>query len=245
MAIAIRGTTPATASTNSNPVTLTLNGARQPQTGDVLLIIHANDFYDLADMVTPTVGGSTTGVVAVTNGTADEGSNLAHAKSYTYVVGSTGDLVVEETELADANEEKGLIVYVLTGVDNGTPLDIAGNGTGDSVSQVAPSISPISTDAYLICHTGSGAGNSAGSYTPPSGMAETCDFDLGGAWTVGGAALQLSASGATGTKTFTAASQTHYAALSIALKTAEGAGPPPDLEEGPQVNVTRSNNRFA
>jgi hypothetical protein len=229
MAIAIRGTTPATTITTSNPVSVTLDGTRQPNAGDVLVIIHFNDFYDLSNMPTPTVGGSSTGVTAITNGTADQGASAAHAKSYTFVVGSTGDLTVSVTETGSADEEKGLAVYVLSGVDTATPVDIAGNNV-DSASdfdQIAPSVSPTSSDAYLICHTNSFTGTT-GTYTPPGGMTEAYDLATGNL-NASGATEQLSASGATGTRTFTSTQLITSVNLSIAAKTGGAPPPPPNL----------------
>jgi hypothetical protein len=224
MAVAIRGTTPASTITVSNPVSLTLTGSQQPQSGDVLLIVHANDFYALSNMPTPTVGGSSTGVTAVTNGSADGGSNGAHAIAYTFNVGSTGDLTVAVTETGSADEEKALVVYVLSGVDTGTPVDVAGNATNTgATTHICPSVSPTSSDAYLICHTNPGGGAAPASYTHPSGMTETLDTVSGGL-ALGGAILQLSASGATGSKTFTPSnSVTASANLSIAVKTGGAA----------------------
>lgn len=243
MAIAIRGTTPGTTTGTTDPLSLNLTGTRQPAAGDVLIIIHGNDFYALSAMATPTVGGSSTGVTVITNGTADNGTDQGHCKSYSYVVGATGDLTVAVDETGSADEEKVLIVYVLSGADIGTPIDIAGVtlGTTPSTSHVAPTISPTSSDAFLICHVNTGP-SSGGAYTPPGGMSSQYDID-GGAMRAAGATLQLVASGATGTKTFTTGNVT-YVGLSIAVMTAAGT-PPPELEEGPVVNVTRSSNRFA
>jgi hypothetical protein len=222
MAIAIRGTTPATTETVSNPVSLTLTGARQPNAGDVLLIIHFNDFYDLANMPTPTVGGSSTGVTAITNGSFDRGSSQAHAKSYTFVVGSTGDLTVSVTETGSADEEKALAVYVLSGVDTTTPIDVAANAVSgvDDTSPDAPSVSPTSTDAFLVCHVNEFG--DAGTYTPPGGMTE--QYDDGGSLSFTGATEQLVASGATGVKTFASSNVQGWGCLSIAVKTG-GAAP--------------------
>lgn len=229
MAIAIRGTTPGVATTVSNPVSLTLNGTRQPNAGDVLVIIHFNDFYDLTNMATPTVGGSSSGVTAITNGTYDRGASQTHGKSYTFVVGSTGDLTVAATETGSADEEKGLAVYVLSGADTGTPIDTAANSTSvtDDTSPDAPSVSPASTDAFLICHV-SEFGD-AGAYTPPGGMTEQYDAVFNGALSHTGATEQLAASGATGTKTFASTNSQGWGCLSIAVKTGGAPPPAPDL----------------
>lgn len=226
MAIAIRGTTPATAGTASNPVSVTLNGTRQPNTDDVLVIVHSNDFYTFANMATPTVGGSTTGVTALAS--LDGGDNQGHFKAYTYVVASTGDLTVSATETGSADEEKGLAVYVLSGVDTASPVDGSpATSSGGTSTPVAPSVSPTSTDAFLICHTNSGPSNPGG-YTPPSGMTDDYDVLVGSAFGMSGASLQLSASGATGTKTFTAVNSHGWLTLSVAIKTGT-AGPAPTV----------------
>jgi hypothetical protein len=228
MAVAIRGTTPISSIVTTASVSVTLTGARQPNSGDVLLIIHHNDFYTTSTMPTPTVGGSSSGVTAVTGGTADAGTDQAHAKSFTYVVGSTGDLTVAVTETGSADEEKALVVYVLSGVDTASPVDIAGNATNTgTTTHICPSVDPTSADAYLICHTGTGGGAAAASYTHPSGMTETLDTVSGGL-SMGGAVLQLSVDTATGTKTFVPnTSVTSSGNLSIAIKTG-GAEAPAD-----------------
>ena len=228
MAIAIRGTTPGLTAGVGDPTSVTLTGARQPQTGDVLLIIHCNDYYTLSAIPTATVAGSTSGVVAVTNGSADGGSSQGHAKSWTYVVGSTGDLTVAVDETGTADEEKCLLVYVLSGVDTTTPVDVAG-ALNDALVTTgewkAPSISPTSSDAFLICHANSGAGLWWGTpLTHPGDMTETVDTSAGVGMSIGGAVKQLSASGATGDKSFLGSSNTNPGvSISVAMKTAGGS----------------------
>jgi hypothetical protein len=221
--IAIRGSTPLVVASGTGAATIsgTLTSTRQPQAGDELIIIHGNDFYTAATMPTPTVGGSTTGVNAIV--TADGGSNFAHAKAYRYTVPSTGDLAISVTETGTADEEKCLIAYVLSGADTSTVIDVSAasfnsTGSGDN-SPVAPSVAPSSSTGYLICHTNSGGGANVASYTPPSGMTEVYDQSAGGFMGCSGAVLQLAASGATGTKTFTGASVATWATLSIVVLT--------------------------
>lgn len=229
MAIAIRGGTPATnAVSGTNPVTLTLNGTRQPQAGDVLIIIHGNNYYDLSNMATPTVNGSTAGVTAITNATADTGSLSAHAKCWRYVVGSTGDVTVSETETGAGDEEKFLVGYVLSGTDTSTVIDVSSStfNATTTTSPVAPSVSPSSSDGFLICHTHP-IGSPADPYSPPSGMTETYDTtDAGHNISLSGAVLQLSASGATGTKTFSSdpINPRGYLGISIVVLAGSGGG---------------------
>jgi len=234
MAIAIRGTTPLTTGVvTSDPISVTLDSARQPNAGDVLVIIHCNNFYNVSNMVTPTVAGSSTGVTAITGGaatgtTADTGG----IKSYTYVVGSTGDLTVAEDETGAANEEKLLAVYVLSGVDTATPVDIAGNfnGAPSGGLYVCPSVSPTSSDAFLICHYNTCGGAASGLSDPPSGMTEQYDAAVGGMSTAG-ASVQLVTSGATGTKLFDPVDSPvgDTVGISVAVKTGGAPPPAPDL----------------
>lgn len=239
MAVGIRGTTPASAGANTPPsVSLTSASGRQPATDDVLLIIAGNDWDTLADIGTPTVGGSTSGVNAVTNGSADGGQFFAHCKAWTKVITAGGsDLTVAwGTDGGVTDEEKCIDVYVLTGADTTAPIDIAGgnfNSTG-STSHVAPSVN-ATVAGLLICHVNDGNGASSGASTPPSGMTEQYDSVVSGSMAHSGATVQLGATGATGTKTFAKAGNATYAALSIVIKPASGgtnATPTPSTVTG-------------
>lgn len=226
MAITIRGGSPATAS-GTGVVSVTLTGTRQPQLDDVLLIIHGNDYYQLSNMSTPTVDGSTSGVGA-TGATADGGNLFAHVKTWTWVAPSASDRTVAAVETGTADEEKCLIVYVLIGVDTASPLAGPGAGNFDSgagtQSHVAPSVTPSTSDAFLICHSNDGNGSDGGTSTAPGSMTEQYDSSVGGFMSFTGATEQLVASGATGTRTFTSVGNSTYGAISVAMKTASGGG---------------------
>lgn len=226
MAIAIRGTTPATAGANTSP-SVSLTSTRQPQTNDVLLIIEGNDWDQLADLGTPTVGGSTTGVTAVTNGSADGGQFFAHCKAWTKVITSGGsDLTVAfGTDGGVTDEEKCIVVYVLSGVDTSTPVDIAGgnfNSSG-STSHVAPSVT-ATVAGFLICHANDGNGASSGTSTAPGSMSEQYDTVVSGSMAYTGATEQLAGTGATGTRTFAKTGNATYGAISVVMKPASGGG---------------------
>lgn len=227
MAIGIRSGVPAThVVSGTNPITVTLNGTRQPQASDKLIIVHKNNWYLFSNMPTPTVGGSSSGVNAISGGTFDGGSNALHIKSYTYDVAATGDLTVVITETGTADEEKCLEVWVLGGVDPTTIIEDADVANGSGTSQVAASSNPTSTDDLLICSLINSAGATA--YTPPGSMTEAYDLaDVSPFIRVTGAYEQLIAAGATGTRTFTAGSAA-WAALTLSVKT-ESGGPPPTL----------------
>lgn len=226
MAIVIRAGAPAThVVSGTNPITVTLNGTRQPQAGDRLVIGHKNNWYGFSNMPTPTVGGSSSGVNAISGGSFDGGSNALHIKSYTYDVAATGDLTVVITETGAADEEKCLEVWVLGGVDQTTTIEDADVANGTGTSQVAAASIPISADDLLICSL---INEQTAAYTPPGSMTEAYDATDGGFIRVTGAYEQLAASGSTGTRTFTSGSAA-WAALTLSVKTAP-SGPPP---EGP------------
>lgn len=230
MSIAIRGSTPAEFTISGTAtVSGTLTSTRSPVAGDLLVIIHCNDFYTLANMPTPSVGGSTTGVTAITNGTVDAGSNNGHIKAYTYAVPTTGDLTVSVTETGTADEEKALIVYVLSGADTTSRVDVASGAfsTSSTSPHPSPSVTATGSADYLICHDNSGGGVNVTSYTPPSGMTEVYDLSVASSMGTTGATQQLSTSGATGTKSFTPAGSSNYNVLTIAVLPGGAAAPSP------------------
>lgn len=228
MAITIRSVTVGTNTglTATVSATTPATGGGAAITGDVLLIIHTNDFYALSNMPTPTTVPSLT-VTAVTGGTADGGTNDAHIKCYTATVGTGGAQVVSVTETGNADEEKALTVYVLGGVDT-TPIDVAAGffGTPGNENQTCPSISPSTADALLVCADNSGP-SSTSAYGSPGSMTEQYEIHVGGMSGVG-ATEQLTASGATGTRTFTCAAGDNivWASVSIAMRAAGGAAAP-------------------
>lgn len=242
MAIGIRGTTPAVAS-GTGVVSVTLTGTRQPQTDDVLYIIHGNDYYQFSNMSTPTVDGSTSGVAAASGASADGGNLFAHVKTYTWVATSSGDRTVAAVETGAADEEKVLVVYVLTGVDTSGPLDAPGAGNFDSVgstNHVAPSVL-AATAGFLICHSNDGNGSNGNPFTTPGSMTEQYDGNVGGFMGYVGATEQLASSGATGTRTFTGGNSS-YAAVSAVFReaSATGASPNPGPLVAPPPAVTRA-----
>lgn len=196
---------------------------------DVLVCFHGRDFYTTADMNAPTGTAGTWTLQA----TGDNGVNSAHVKVWTrpVTVGGAQTVICGRSTVGD--EENWCHVIVVTGADTATPADGAAGGNGAaSTSHVAPSVSPATSDALLLC--GAQSAGPAGTYTPPSGMTEQTDLKddgNGGSGFAAGstASLVLTASGATGTKTFTFSASTAYATASIAIKAASGvaASAPP------------------
>ncbi|MGR6922555.1 hypothetical protein ACU635_50590 [[Actinomadura] parvosata] len=221
----IRSVTAGTNNGSSPTVTATTPSEGDvAQAGDVLLIIHGNDFYEFANMGTPEVSPGSPTLTPVPNGSADSGATGAHIRSYTATVASGGAQTVSVTESAPGDEDKCLVVYVLAGADAANPVDVAAGATGTpATAQPAPSVTTTTADALLICHNNSGGGASTASYTTPGGMVEQYETHVGGMSSVG-ATEQLVAAGATGTRTFTAASSVPWAGVTIAIRSAAGGG---------------------
>lgn len=239
MTIAIKSVTVSPGTTATISVT-TSESPSATAIGDLVVVIHGNDFYALSNMPTPTATGSPT-VSAVTNGSADAGANQAHVKAYTYVANTAGAQIISVTETGTADEEKVLVAYVLSGADTTTPIDGGSSGAAGSFNttaanpQVAPAVTPSGTDALLICHINTGAGDTAGPYSSPGGMSETYDSAITNlAYT--GATQQLSASGSTGTKSFPSTVSARYASLSLAIKTAGGSGATVTFPQGVRIH---------
>jgi hypothetical protein len=204
-----------------------------PQAGDLAVVVYGNNYYAFTDMGTPSGGPTWT---AITNGSADAGNLLAHIRSYTGTVASSANFSVSATETGSADEEKYMLILVLSGADTSTPIDGGSNGAvgsfGSSTDvQVVSAVTPTGTDAWLLSLVSSGGGSAAATYTHPSGMTELTEIHQGGlSGTV--SYQQLAASGSTGTRTHTADGGTAvpWAGLNIAIKTASAGvtkAPPP------------------
>lgn len=195
------------ARTDNGPVTL--NSGAGTAVGDVLVCFQGADWDTAGAMTTPTGTAGTWTVQA----TGDQGSNSWHLKIWTRAVTAGGAQTVTIPDIGSA--ENFEILYVLVGADTTTPNDGAGAGSqgAASTSQVAPAVSPVTADALLLC----GAVTATANYTAPGGMFE--DFEQDGDFsTMACASVALSASGSTGTKTFTSSVSSAYASASIAIK---------------------------
>ena len=225
MAIALKSLT--TADNTGSSATVSCTTSETPsatQVGDLVLALHSNDFFDFVNMVAPTATGSPT-INAIAGAAADGGSNQGHIKSYWYVANTGGAQTVQTTETGSANEEKGMTVFVFGGADTTNPIDDAANASGNASAQVSPAVTPASgrTDSFVVILNTSGGGSTTASYTSPGDVVEQFETHNGSKSGVC-ATKQLVASGSTGTFTFTAASSTPYATVTIAIKAADAAG---------------------
>lgn len=217
MAIGLR--TSALSVDNGASATVSVTSDGTPVAGDVCLIFHGNDFYTVATMPPPT--GTNLGTITqVTGATADGGTNGAHIKTYVAVVQANGVVTASVTETGAHDEDKSIAVVVLSGADAVTPIDdSAGNAGGGTSPHPAPSVSPGTATAYLVCVDHSGGGAATTGYTPPTGMTEIYDLKQGGLSTTA-AVQQLAALGPTGVKNFTPASAVPFGTVSVAVRTA-------------------------
>lgn len=189
--------------------TVVLNTAAGTAVDDILVAIQHSDFYDVANLDPPTPGTWTQ--IA----TADLGVDEHHQRAWWRVVTSAGQNGVTFAPIVD--EDVGAYLYRLRGADTTTPIDgAAGNaGTPGSFSHVAPSVSPTTADALLICTWG--AGN--GAYTAvPASMTQRGNVDGAPFFEMIAADEVLTSSGATGTRTATFDAEFTWVALSIAAQ---------------------------
>lgn len=233
MAIGIKSIT--TATNNGSSATISVTTSESPSTtqvGDLVIVIHGNDFYALSNMGTPTATGSPT-MNSIVN--ADGGTNEGHLKCWYYIANTGGAQTVSVTETGAHDEEKSLAVYVLSGADtSGSPIDgtpASNSSSSGTSSQVCNSVSPTNADSFCIQALTSGAGAAAGSYTAPGGTTKQYDIRVSTFMSAAGGTKQLVSSGATGTFTWTTDVPVPYASATFAIKTAatSGSSAPPAL----------------
>lgn len=188
--------------------TVTLGAGTQDT--DYLVCFHFIDFYAASSMLAPT--GTSTGTWQLL-ATGDAGTNDVHVKVWgkLAIAGSQTVIVNAVTDACCWNT-----TYVLRGTYAAAPVDDAAGSQSstNSASHIAPSVTPPSPDALLLCGVIAGG---PGSYTPPSGMTEDFDTQCSTYAVSSVAELALSSSGATGTKTFTFTGSVHNATATVAI----------------------------
>lgn len=217
MSITIKSVTTQTVAGTGASVTVTTPTA---SVGDLLLIILSNDYYLLSDMsltsITPTATST-----EITNFDCAGGTNKPNIKAWWAPVTTAGAATVVAST-GHPDEEKAMAVYVLSGVDTANPIDAAANSGAMTTAQnpVAPTVSPTNATDLLICHVQTdGTGNSV-TFTAPGSMTSQYNVTDGTFMRTLGATQQLSASGSTGTRTWTASASCGWVASSVAIKAA-------------------------
>jgi len=195
------------------------------QVDDLIVLIQADNFYTLANLITPTGTAVTTWTEQTANGLpVDGGTSDNHAKVWTGTVTTAGGTVIANRTNVD--DEGYAAVFVLRGTA-GTPEFDTGDGSesdANATAHVAPSVTPTSgkTDDFLLCVFGTL--DTVVNYTLPGGMTAYTEQDVGGINTYRAGSEQLASDSATGTRTATSSVSTTWFAVSVLIKTAT-AGP--------------------
>jgi hypothetical protein len=224
VAIAIKSVT-SNVVTPTNPVTVTSSESPSTTTiGDLVVVIHANDYYSLSNMATPTA----TGAPVVNSIVNADGGNLAfpHIKAWWYVANTGGAQVITETETGSHDEEKALIIFVLSGANTTTPVDAGAGSTIDAsgTSHLAPTVTTVTANTLLITALQSdGLATGPSAWATPAPLTETLEYNSGSTMRGVVATYQLAATGATGTFTFTSTGSTTAVAVTFAIAAAAGA----------------------
>lgn len=214
----------------SENTTATLTGVA---VGTRVLCAVSLDYYTAGSIGTPTGTAVTTWTLL---NTGDAGSNNPHVKVWSGVVTTAGGTVIGSGTGQFANGAVNVHVAACSGVDTTTStsfVDVsanAANGT-NTTAHTATGVTTTAADDMLVVFTvgadSDGGVTTASSYgTPNAGMTRQAEgfYDSAGTRFADHAAYteQLSASGATGTRSLTYPVNAGYASITVALKGTSG-----------------------
>lgn len=146
---------------------------------------------------------------------------------------------------ASSSADGRLDVIALTNAGTAEPVVITGTSASSSTQAIAPSVTPASTDDFLLCMaTVAAASGLTASWTAPAGMAELTDANQAGYVSMTTASQALSSGAATGTRTFGATLNSARVAgvMSVAIPASTVTSPavnPPGAPTG--VTATAGN----
>lgn len=159
--------------------------------GDVLIAIH---------FATGASGDMTAPPGWVQAGTVGMQSGVSNGKIWYRVAGPDEG---ESYQFGmSGNASCTLFVQAFSGVDSVMPVNqVVWGGAAETTDEhVAPSVTPVGANYYLVCAWGATAAGPSRQYTPPAGMTE--DGDVASGWSFGAVAHQaLSSNQVTGTRT--------------------------------------------
>lgn len=187
--------------------------------GDLVMCIHVNNFYAFSNIFDPTPGGGET-PVAISGGAIDGGPGQPGSiKSWYYYAAASGLQQISFDEGGTSDEEKAGYVLVFGGAASSSPIDDAQGSlqTVSSSTNLSPSVTPATSDAYVVSVVSNAVGKT---YTAPGSLTEVEEQDIGAFLGAAVGVAQLSASGATGTYSWTPSASCPYVAVTVALKTA-------------------------
>jgi hypothetical protein len=184
----------------SNTAALSFTLAAGSAVGDLLVLIHANDWYAATNLTTPTGTAASTWTL---QDTFDGGTNQSHIKIWTAPVTTAGAQTVLPNGTT-TDEERGAGLWRIPNA----VFDVANHANGaGSVSHVAPSLTPASTDEIYCCiwTNNTGSGNAVYNYTYPGGaFVGLTERDVATFATFGWGYEPITSGVATGTRTATA-----------------------------------------
>lgn len=166
--------------------------------GDLLVAVIFSDSGAATTDITAPAGWAVSG---------SPGTGPGGAKGWVYTKTASSEPATWSWNLNNATAN-AVHTLRITGASGVEVVPSWGGSGSSSTSHVAPSISPASTDALLVCAAYAiVASAGVATFTPPGGMTEATDLapsDFSPGWAYSTTAhQQLAASGATGTKTFT------------------------------------------
>jgi hypothetical protein len=182
VAIAISSITSGTDTGASATVSVTTSESPvTTKVGDLVVVVYANDFYALSNMGTPSATGTP-------DDERHRGGNRRRRQQRSphqgVVVrrqhGGRADGLRHRVGCARRREVDHRVCPDRGGHD--TPVDAAAGNTSTTTittSQVAPAVSPTTTNAFLICQITAGGGAAAASYTTPSPLTEQFEIHAG------------------------------------------------------------------
>lgn len=200
---------------------LTLTLPVTTQVGDLVVLVHTNDYFTLSYLTTPT-GTAVTTWAERTDARYDGGTNACHIKVWTGAVTTGGAATVIANYPPDWEERYAhAFVFVDAAYDAGVSTAQASSTTWNSGS-----VSATSADSYLIVSAiGSAAGNT--NFTFPGSMTALTEYDQSTFSTVRSGWEHLTASGSTGTRAIGLSPAISGATCSLVVKSTTTAAPTP------------------
>jgi hypothetical protein len=198
---------------NDTTASLTFTLAAGSAVDDLLVLICADDFDTVADLLTPTGTAASTWTL---RDTFDGGTNLSHIKVWTAPVTTAGAQTVI-ANVANATLEKAAGLWRIPGAQ----FDVANHANGTtSTAHVAPSLTPATTDEIYCClWTNNDAGAGIFNYTYPSSpFVAGVERDISPFVTYGFGYEPITSGTATGTRTATASVTHPWCAAAVLVK---------------------------
>lgn len=197
--------------------TVTVTTAADTAVGDVLLCLHAKDYYTATTSMTTPTGTAGTWTQRAFR---DTGTNYAKIKAWTRTVTVAGAQTV--TIPAPDDAARCNVVLVLSECDDTDPIPVnaGGGSTANSATLTSPTVTPPVAGSLLVVAYMTGGRLFANSNITPNGtgpVTELIELDTGYS-TMSVGTLALPGTGATGAKTAACSPSDAYASLSLIVR---------------------------